>query len=105
MSAVVNDHAVLGFNTIDYGNRGFISYPLLTNIVDEALFAKLRAVPLKEVDAKHVMLAVANDCQFFLTLDERDLLPVRSAIEAICPQLRIVRPTELITELEKSPKA
>jgi hypothetical protein len=103
MSAVTNDHVVLGFTNIDYGYRGFITYPNLTDIVDEVLFAKLRAVPLKETDAKHVMLAAANNCQFFVTKDERDLLPVRAEIETVC-SLRIVRPTEFMTEWENNLK-
>ena len=42
------------------------------------------------------MYAVANDCDYFVTLDTRDLLPRRSAIRSICPQLKIMMPTEAL---------
>jgi len=54
---------------------------------------------LKDADAKRVMYAVANDCDYFVTLDTRDLLPRRSAIESICPLLKVVTPTEAIAVL------
>jgi len=94
---VSEDHRLLGFNNMDLGRYGFISSPILTDIVDDELFAKLR-VELPDADAKHVLYAVANHCHVFLTLDMRDILPQRAAIEAICPQIRIVKPTELIAE-------
>jgi hypothetical protein len=45
------------------------------------------------------MYAVANDCHQFVTLDTRDLLPKRSAIESICPQLKVMTPTEAVAAL------
>jgi hypothetical protein len=99
VSMVQGDHRVLGFQNIDYGHLGFISYPPVTDIVNDALFATLLALGLKDADAKHVMYAVENDCQIFLTLDTRDILPRRAAIEAACGHMRILRPTELIAEL------
>src|SRR5713101_5318048 len=47
IGVVPDDHRVLGFSTIDYGYRGFIASPLVTDIVDEPTFAKLRALGLK----------------------------------------------------------
>ena len=38
VSVVQNDHRLLGFASLDYGARGFISYPLIDDIVDPALF-------------------------------------------------------------------
>lgn len=96
VSVVPNDHRLLGFNTVDQGRYGFISSPLISDIVDEDLFAKLTAAGLRDADAKHVMYAIANNCQFFVTLDTRDLLPLRSAVEAVCPSIRIVRPSEFL---------
>jgi hypothetical protein len=80
VSVVQNDHRLLGFANLDYGARGFISYPLIDDIVDPALFDQLtKNAGLKDADAKHVMYAVANDCHYFVTLDTRDLLTRRSA--------------------------
>ncbi len=72
VSVVPNDHRLLGFQSLDQGRYGFISSPMISDIVDEDLFAKLIAAGLKDADAKHVMYAVANDCQVFVTLDGRD---------------------------------
>lgn len=99
VSVVQNDHRLLGFNSVDQGRYGFISSPMVSDIVDEELFAKLIAAGLQDADAKHVMYAVANDCQVFVTLDTKDLLRRRSAVEAICQHLRILKPTELVAEL------
>ncbi len=100
VSVVQNDHRLLGFANLDYGARGFISYPLIDDIVDPTLFEQLtKNAGIKNADAKHVMYAVANDCDYFVTLDTRDLLPKRSAIKSICPQLKIMMPTEAVTAI------
>jgi hypothetical protein len=100
VSVVQNDHRLLGFANLDYGARGFISYPLIDDIVEPALFEQLtKSAGLKDADAKHVMYAVANDCDYFVTLDTRDLLPRRSAIQSLCPQLKVMRPTEAVATL------
>ena len=100
ISMVQGDHRLLGFSHIDYGQRGFIANPIVTDIVNEELFAHLSVLGLEDGDAKHVMYAVANDCQLFVTLDTRDILPHRKAIEAVCRGMRILKPTELVAELD-----
>jgi hypothetical protein len=100
VSVVQNDHRLLGFANLDYGSRGFISYPLIDDIVEPTLFEQLtKNAGLKDADAKHVMYAVANDCEYFVTLDTRDLLPRRSAIESICPQMKIMTPVEAVAAI------
>ena len=97
VSVVQDDHRLFGFANLDYGSRGFISYPLIDDIVEPTLFEQLRKnAGLKDADAKPVMYAVANNCHYCVTLDTRDLLPRRSAIESICLQLKIMRPTEAV---------
>jgi hypothetical protein len=96
------DHKLLGFNNVDMGQRGFISSPLITDIVDEDVYARLQAAGLKEIDAKHVMCAITGKCDVFVTLDTRDLLPRRAAVEAACPEIRIRRPTALLEEIDNS---
>jgi hypothetical protein len=98
-SVVQKDHLLLGFSSLDYGRRGFISNPIISDIVDEDLFGNLRAAGLEDADARHMMYAVVNDCQVFVTLDNKDILPKRSAVKLICPQIRILMPTELVAEL------
>ena len=94
------DHKILGFNSIDLGYRGFISSPLLTDIVDEAMFLNLQAYGLKAADARHLMYALSNGCVRFVTTDP-DFLKRRSVIEAAYTQIRIVAPTELLQQMEE----
>jgi len=105
VSMVQSDHKLLGFNSIDYGRRGFISYPLISDVVNDDLLARLKAASVEHDDAMHVMYAVENNCQVFVTLDDKDLLPRRAAIEGFCSGIRILRPTELVEELEGDPSA
>jgi hypothetical protein len=102
VSVVPNDHRLLGFNTLGDGvTVAFTSHPMLSDIVDVRLFADLTTVAgLKDVDAKHVMYAVANDCPFFVTMDTNDLLPQRALIESVCPQLKVLWPTEAVAMLQ-----
>jgi hypothetical protein len=95
VSVVQPEPTLLGFHTQDLGYRGFISSPIMSD-VDDALMQKLRAIPLAENDARAVAFAASTDCDYFVTHDERDLLPHRIEIEAICSQIRIVKPTEFL---------
>ena len=98
VSVVQADHRVLGFATLNGPLGTVATNPLVSNIVDEALFAKLKAVGLKDADARHFMYAAANGCARFITLD-RDFLDRRDTLEDLCPSLRVARPSDLATEL------
>lgn len=100
MAVVPKDHKLLGFNSVDLGYRGFISSPLITDIVDEATFASLQAIGLRDADARHLMYALFNGCVRFVTTDP-DFLDRRTIIDAAHPQIHIVSPTELFEEMEK----
>ncbi len=100
VDVVSHDHRLLGFNTIDYGYRGFIASPLVTDIVDEALFAKLRSLGLRDADARHLMYAISNGCVRFVTTDP-DFIERRDAIQSGCPTIRLVKPSELLAEIER----
>jgi hypothetical protein len=67
VSVVQADHLLLGFNNQDLGRHGFISSPIISDIVDDELFADLKSAGLEDDDAKHVMYAVENDCEVFVT--------------------------------------
>jgi hypothetical protein len=99
MSVVSKDHKLLGFNSVDLGYRGFISSPLVTDIVDKAIFLGLQAAGLKSADARHLMYALCNGCVRFVTTDP-DFLDRRSAIETAYPQIRLSKPSEMLEELE-----
>jgi predicted nucleic acid-binding protein len=101
--AVATDHVVLGFSNLS-GPYGTISTnPIVTDIVDEALFADLKSAGLDDSDARHLMYAVANACDRFVTLDP-DFLGRRVSLEARCQPLRILRPSELVAELRSDPR-
>jgi len=102
MSCVQQDHRLLGFSHQDLDEWGFIASPIITDVVDEAVFEKLRAAGLADTDAFHVMCAIAGNCDVFVTVDTKDILPNRLAVESSCPQILIRRPTELLAELRAS---
>jgi hypothetical protein len=96
---VTQDHRVLGFNTIDLGDRGLIASPLVTDVLDEAMFRQLKGHGLKDADARHLMYALCNGCDRFITTDP-DFPDRRSALEAIHYRIRIVTPSEMLQGME-----
>jgi hypothetical protein len=98
VSTVSNDHRLLGFHH-QMGRLGTISVsPMLSDIVDDPLFNALKAEGLEDADARHLMYAVKNECERFLTLDP-DFIDRRAALEARVSAIRIVTPRELAEEL------
>jgi len=98
VSAVANDHVVLGFSSATGPYGTVAANPIVTDIVDQALFADLKRVGLRDADARHLMYAVVNTCDRFVTLDP-DFLYRRDALETRCRTIRIVKPSELAAEL------
>ena len=96
---VPSDTKLLGINTIYY-EGGFMSAPRLTGIVDEALHKTFRAAGLKERDAQHLMYAVHDGCERFVTTDPHFLKSRRPTLEASCKGLLIGQPSELVSELK-----
>lgn len=94
-----DDHKVLGFSQNTDPCGGYVVAPLVTDVVDETLLAQLQAAGLKRGDAYHIMYAAHGRCDWFVTLDERDILPRKTDIEALCAPLRVVRPSELTVSL------
>jgi predicted nucleic acid-binding protein len=96
---VAEDHRLLGIRAhFDPGGGFFANSPILTEVVDETLLAGFKAAGLKDADARHLMYAVHNACNRFVTLDS-DFLNRRLALEKSCGGLRIVKPSELAREL------
>jgi hypothetical protein len=98
VSVVQADHRLLGFSHL-YGPYGTIAAnPIVSDLIDEPLFNDLRTIGLNESDARHFMYAAANGCVRFVTLDS-DFLDRKPMLEARCPALSVVRPSELAVEL------
>ena len=101
MAITPDDHRVLGSHTLTDLYGGCICNPLVTDIVDEGLYSKLRGAGLKDDDAKHLMYASHNHCDRFLTWD-RNFLSRRSTLRALCPSLQIQAPNEFVREMEET---
>ncbi len=93
-----DDHRVLGFHTQIDPFGGCISNPLVADIVDEVLYLDLRTLGLDEDDAKHLMYAVHNGYQQFLTCDN-GILRRRTELEKLCGSIHIQKPSELVAAL------
>jgi predicted nucleic acid-binding protein len=97
---IQDDHRVLGFSNQSDQYGGFIAYPLISDIVDEALFADLKKGGLKDPDARHLMYVICDHCDIFATLDP-DFIGRRKDLESMCRGLRILKPSELWAELSE----
>ena len=104
VSVVVSDHVVLGSANLSDSRGTTMAYPLVSDIVDDTLFSDLKKIGLRDADARHFMYASFNECDRFVTLDP-DFLKRRTALEARCSNLKIVKPSELATELRTAPES
>jgi predicted nucleic acid-binding protein len=85
---------------------------LVGDVVDRPLYEEILAAGLKkdrgrserQSDALHLMYAVHDQCEWFVTLDP-DFHDIRAKLEPLCRGLRIVTPGELEADLSsnKSP--
>lgn len=98
LAVLASDTKLLGVNTTYY-EGGFMSAPILSGIMDEALHETFLAAGLKERDAQHLMYAALDCCDRFVTTDQDFLRSRRPILEASCKGLLIKRPSELILEL------
>ena len=100
---VVEDQELLGFHS-QWTRQGGITWPL---IEDDPTSLKLRSIisgrlPEKadaRTDAHHLMLAIKAACERFVTLDIKTILNRKVEIEKEFPQIRLVKPSELLNEL------
>lgn len=98
VSVVQADHRVVDFENLDDPSGTIATNPIVSDIVDQHLFADLKAIGLEDSDARHFMYAAANNCHRFVTLDPH-FLNRRLELEKRCPFLRVVKPSELAEEL------
>ena len=101
VSAVQADHRVIGFENLNGDSGTIAANPIVSDVVDESIFADLTALGLQSADARHFMYAAANNCQRFVTLDPH-FLDRRSLLESRYPSLRVVKPSELAEELRRA---
>jgi hypothetical protein len=99
LELVTEDHLMLG-NRARYDRRGnmYANSPILTEMVDETLFATFKKAGLKDADARHFMYAVHNRCDRFVTTDP-DFINRRTQLEELGRGIRIQKPSELAADL------
>lgn len=95
---VQESSTLLGFNALDLGRYGFISSPLMSDVLDPAIFAQLAAFGFERSDSVHFVNAVYNKCEVFLTTDGH-FMQYRPQLEGLYPQIIIQKPSELLSEL------
>lgn len=96
-----NDHRVLGSFTQMDQFGGCVCNPMVSDVIDEPLYADLIAFGLDADDAKHLMYATQNDFDYFVTNDS-DFLRRRSSIETRCSPIRVRKPSEMVSEFSAS---
>jgi hypothetical protein len=92
----IQDHTVHGFANQEGPMGTVCSYPLVS---DDPVSRKLREIGLGRTDAHHVMLAIHNGCDYFITCDTKSILKYRLAVEAKCPEIKLRKPSQLLAEL------
>jgi predicted nucleic acid-binding protein len=96
VSVVQADHRVVGFSQLEDQYGGFFASPLVSDVVDQALYDALTAAGLASADARHLMYAVHNGCDVFLTTDKH-FTDRRPQLEKACSgRIRILRPSEFV---------
>ena len=103
---VLDDHKVLDFSSQHDQSGGFITSPLVTDIVDEKIFNASKELLKKktknvENDARHLMYALCNNCERLVTTDS-NFIDNRNEIEKRFSAIQIVKPSELLEELNKN---
>ncbi len=98
----VEDSTLLGFNVQDYGRAGMLVSPLME---DNPITRRLQQIGLDRVDAHHVMLAIRSEYDVFVTCDEETILKHRAKVEAEFPKIRLMLPSELVSEIQAGKRA
>jgi predicted nucleic acid-binding protein len=97
---VSENEKLLGFhNQMDRLGTVSVS-PFVTEYVDADLFNSFTKLGLEEADARHLMYAVHDGCDRFVTVDGDFLSARRQQLESLCRGLKITTPVELVAELK-----
>ncbi len=99
LDKIPKDERVLGFCNTQDKFGGFISYPMVSDYLNETHHKELVTRGLSEKDAHHITHAIGNQCDVFLTRDEGTIIkPHRQWLEENYPPLKIRLPSELVAE-------
>jgi len=100
LSKESNDHKLVGIHTFFDRFGTCINSPFVVDVPDEEIFAKLMGIPLEdEMDARLLTVAIFNKYDVFLTRDWKSILKKRQEINALFPEIRLMKPSELLAHL------
>jgi len=103
LEPIQKDERLLGFNYVEDPYGGFVCSPLISDVQDETLRQELMERGLQQRDAEHITQAVCNNCDVFLTRDEKSIIiPHREWLENRFPKLKIMRPVALVAFLDSA---
>jgi len=94
---VIEAQTLVGINSC-WGTHGGWNSPM---IEEDAIWRAIQRVGLDSTDAHHLMVAVRNSCDLFLTLDRRTILRFREELSKTL-QIRLRLPSEYLDELRAS---
>jgi len=102
LQPIPKDEKLLGFHH-QSDRYGFVTYPMISDSQNEPLRDELIQHGLAPTDAEHITQAVSNDCDVFLTRDERTIIiRHREWLEKRFPNLRVRLPSELLKGIAAS---
>ena len=103
LKPILKDEKLLGFNATSGPYGGFTCHPIIADVQDETIRNELIAKGLEPRDAEHITQAVCNNCDVFLTRDEKSIIiPHREWLENRFPKLKIMRPVALVAFLDSA---
>jgi hypothetical protein len=103
------DEKLHGFHHQSDPYGGFVTYPLMSDVQDEALVEELRQNGLKsraegQRDAEHLTQAACNRCDVFLTRD-KGIIARRKYLSNRFPWMQVLQPSDLAKALGGDPTA
>lgn len=103
---VIKDETIVGYNAQSDPCGGFIGFALISDVPNEAIRAELIGRGLEQRDAEHITQAVCNDCDVFLTRDEKTIIKgQRQWLEQRFPKLKVRLPSKLLASNQAADSA
>jgi predicted nucleic acid-binding protein len=91
----VEDLTLVGFHN-DWHRYGGVSNPLFE---EHPISKNLREIGLDRMDAYHLMQAIYNECDIFVTCDVKTILRYCVEIQKQFSAIRLLKPSELVGQL------
>jgi hypothetical protein len=96
---MIDDHRQLAGHAVYDQHSGSTAMVLGSSSLDQHLHNEFRGLRLSDDDAQHLVNAVHEGCDWFVTTDFNDFRDRRVSLELHCRGLKIVWPTELVEKL------